>query len=432
MAFDFVYINQHLLNNLFYILISIFVFYFIYENVRVLKKIIRYKKTLITVFSSIPMILTMKYPIYIDEYCVHDLRQIPFIIGTLYGGWPVGIALLSILLSGRFYFYGFNLLTTVVYITIFIVAALCSKRFNSLNKMNKLKMSTYITIILAFLTTSIALGLSDFFKVTEAYVFYFILIPPLVVFINIYVIEALVDTIIMRSKITKMEKMEAVSQLAASISHEIRNPLTVIKGFTQLLKSPNLTDDSINMYISHIDREVDSAQSIINEYLAFAKPAPESNEVINVDNELKRVITMLSPLANMKAIQINGELSSAKIQGNVQHFYLCFLNLVKNSIESIPNSGEIIVKSYVNKTTVEITLEDNGVGMSREQIGRFGEPYFSTKENGTGLGSMVAVKTIQTMRGTLNIESTINKGTVFTITFPVLEKQRDGSLASEA
>ncbi|MED1014828.1 LytS/YhcK type 5TM receptor domain-containing protein, partial [Bacillus mycoides] len=88
---NFVYINQNVLNNLLYILSSIFVFYFIYDSGYFGKK---YKKLLIILCTSIPLILCMRYPIYMDENYIHDLRQIPFLIGTLYGGFPVGIALL--------------------------------------------------------------------------------------------------------------------------------------------------------------------------------------------------------------------------------------------------------------------------------------------------------------------------------------------------
>ena len=115
---NFVYINQHVLNNLLYILSSIFIFYFIYDSGRYVKK---YKKLLIILCTSIPLILCMRYPIYMDESCIHDLRQIPVIIGTLYGGFPVGIILLTILLIIRFSFYGFSMLTMIVYGLIFII-----------------------------------------------------------------------------------------------------------------------------------------------------------------------------------------------------------------------------------------------------------------------------------------------------------------------
>ncbi|MEB3053091.1 HAMP domain-containing sensor histidine kinase [Bacillus pseudomycoides] len=411
---NFVYINQNVLNNLLYILSSIFVFYFIYNNEIFFKN---YKKILIIICTSIPLILCMKFPIYIDENCVHDLRQIPFLIGTLYGGLPVGIALLSIMLLIRFVFYGVNFLTVIVYITMLIFTAYSSSKFNQLNRRKKLIMSMTLPFFLALLTTFIAVVLSDF-PITNSYITYFILLPPIVMLFVVYINEVLRDAVIMRSKLVKMEKMEIVSQLAASISHEVRNPLTVVKGFTQLLKTPDLPQESREQYIEHILGELNRAQVIIDDYLTFAKPASQKVDNIVIDQELKRIISMMMPLCNMNSIKVSENLVTGSITGNTQHFQQCFLNLIKNSIEAMPNGGKLSIKSSACENKITIVIKDSGIGMTQEQINRFGEPYFSTKTRGTGLGTMVAVKIIETMNGTLDINSIVNKGTTLTITFP--------------
>ncbi|PHG23503.1 two-component sensor histidine kinase, partial [Bacillus pseudomycoides] len=402
------------LNNLLYILSSIFVFYFIYNNEIFFKN---YKKILIIICTSIPLILCMKFPIYIDENCVHDLRQIPFLIGTLYGGLPVGIALLSIMLLIRFVFYGVNFLTVIVYITMLIFTAYSSSKFNQLNRRKKLIMSMTLPFFLALLTTFIAVVLSDF-PITNSYITYFILLPPIVMLFVVYINEVLRDAVIMRSKLVKMEKMEIVSQLAASISHEVRNPLTVVKGFTQLLKTPDLPQESREQYIEHILGELNRAQVIIDDYLTFAKPASQKVDNIVIDQELKRIISMMMPLCNMNSINVSENLVTGSITGNTQHFQQCFLNLIKNSIEAMPNGGKLSIKSSACENKITIVIKDSGIGMTQEQINRFGEPYFSTKTRGTGLGTMVAVKIIETMNGTLDINSIVNKGTTLTITFP--------------
>lgn len=421
---NFTYINQNVLDNLFYILASLFLYFVLYENVKKLK---RYKKALLTICMSLPMILCMKFPIYIDEYCVHDLRQIPFIIGTLYGGWPVGAAMLVILLTVRFMIYGFNFLTFIVYVVIFIITALYSTKFNKLNKKGKLTASIVLPSVLAVVTTLIAVGMSDFFRVTEAYAFYFILLPPIIMFFAVSIIELLRDAIFIRSKVVKLEKMEVVSQLAASISHEVRNPLTVVKGFIELLKDPGLSQEVREQYIQHVARELNSAESIISDYLAFAKPASEKVEHISIDREIRNIIEVIKPLANMSSVTISDKLVPGMVLGNTKYFQQCFLNLIKNAIEAMPDGGELSVVSSVNKTHVTIEINDNGVGMTKEQINRFGEPYYSSKEKGTGLGSMVAVRIIQTMKGTLNINSTLNEGTTMTITFPVYRDEHNES-----
>ncbi|HWO95682.1 MAG TPA: ATP-binding protein [Bacillus sp. (in: firmicutes)] len=413
---NFTYINQNVLDNLFYILASLFLFFVLYENVKRLK---HYKKALLTTCMSLPIILSMKFPIYIDEYCVHDLRQIPFMIGTLYGGGPVGAALLIILLTVRFVIYGANFLTVIVYVVVFIVTALYSTRFNKLHKKGKLTASVLLSFVLAIVTTVVAVMMSDSFRITEAYVFYFLLLPPVIMFFAVSIMEVLRDALYIRSKVVKLEKMEVVSQLAASISHEVRNPLTVVKGFIELLKDPGLSQEVREQYIQHVVRELNSAESIINDYLAFAKPAAEKVEHISIDREIRNIIEVIKPLANMNSVTISDKLVPGMVLGNTKYFQQCFLNLIKNGIEAMPNGGKLSVVSSVNKTDITIEISDNGVGMTKEQINRFGEPYYSSKEKGTGLGSMVAVRIIQTMKGTLDIKSTLNEGTTMTITFPV-------------
>jgi two-component system, sporulation sensor kinase B len=411
------YINQHVLNNLFYILVSVFVFYFIYDHGEIFKKRPSYRDALLAVCMGLPIILCMKFPIYIDEQCIHDFRQIPFLVGTLYGGGIVGFILLLTLLAARSLIYGFEYITAVVYITMFIIAALVSPTFKALKRSSKLSMSVWLTLFLAVLTTFLAIIITQF-PVTDSYIVYFILLPPIGMLFVVYMMETLKEAIIMRSKLVKVEKMEVVSQLAASISHEIRNPLTVVKGFIQLLKTPSLSQDAKDRYIQIALDEINRAEAIINEYLTFAKPASNKVERLMVDDQLRKVIQMLAPMAHMNSIEIVEKLQPGAIVGNIQYFQQCFLNLIKNSIEAMPNGGTLTISSFLHGNHVIITIKDTGVGMTTEQMNRFGEPYFSTKEKGTGLGTMVAVKMIQTMQGTLHIQSEVNKGTTLTITFP--------------
>jgi two-component system sporulation sensor kinase B len=142
---------------------------------------------------------------------------------------------------------------------------------------------------------------------------------------------------------------------------------------------------------------------------------------IPIDREIRNVIDIIKPLANMNSVVITSRLQRGIVRGNVRHFQQCFLNLIKNSIEAMPNGGELYVITTSTKSAVTIKVVDNGVGMNKEQIHRFGEPYYSSKEKGTGLGSMVVVRTIQTMKGMLEIDSTVNEGTAITVKFPVYD-----------
>jgi two-component system sporulation sensor kinase B len=391
-------------------------FFVLFDNV---KKFKNHKNLLLTVSMSLPIVLCMKFPIYTDQYCVHDLRQIPLFIGTLYGGWAAGAALLIISLFTRFAIYGFNSLTLVVYLVLYLATVLFSTKFNRMNKKSKLMTSALLIFVLELLTTEIALKMSDYFKVTEAYIFYFIMIPPVTMFFLVYLIEVLMDAIHIRSNIVKMEKMDVVSQIAASISHEVRNPLTVIKGFIELLKTPDLSQNDKERYIQHALRELSTAEAIISDYLAFAKPAIEKVEPIVIDKEIKNLIEVIKPFANMNTVKVTNQLGSGMVLANTNYFRQCILNLMKNAIESMENGGELKVLSLTDKNHAIIKISDNGIGMSKEQINRYGEPYYSNKEKGTGLGSMVVLKTVQTMNGKLDIESVPSDGTTIMITLPM-------------
>ncbi|WP_246943512.1 sensor histidine kinase [Bacillus pinisoli] len=414
---NFEYINYNVIDNLFYILVSVFIFFSIFENI---KKFHHYKKVVITICMAVPIMLTMKYPIYIDEYCVHDLRQIPFLLGALYGGWPVGGALLIVLLAFRFFVYGFNFLTLIVYIITFLMVLLFSKKFRSLSRKERLLYTPIFTLIVGLITTFISVGISDFFVVTQAYVFYFIVLPPVLMVFVIYIIELLREAVSIKSNMVKLEKMEVVSQLAASISHEVRNPLTVAKGFVQLLDRTQTSEEKRLEYLKHIEREINHAEAIITNYLAFAKPVDEKIESISVKKEMNSLLETLTPLANMNSIKISSDFMDASVQGNREYFHQCLLNILKNAMEAMPNGGELRVRSFILKENIVIEVKDTGVGMDSEQITRFGEPYYTNKSKGTGLGSMVVLKTVQSMNGTIKLTSAINEGTTVKITLPIM------------
>ncbi|WP_039939067.1 sensor histidine kinase [Anoxybacillus gonensis] len=413
------YMNQHVLNNLFYILVSVFFFFFLYDYVRFFQRKKVYQRLLFVVCLSVPLILCMKYPIYIAPDCVHDLRQVPFLIGTFYGGWMVSLPLLIILLVARWVMYGYQFITVAVYVMMFIFGSLFSPFFKRLPKTKRLIASMVMTFILAIAATILAIVISDF-QVTESYIVDFILVPPLAVLFVVFAMETLREALLIRSEAIKLEKMEVVSQLAASISHEIRNPLTVVKGFMQLMKAKDISAETKEQYMNIALEELNRACAIIDDYLTFAKPFPEKIQPLHVHHELEKVIDMLRPFANMQGVQIVPTLMPATMKGNAQYFRQCFLNIIKNGIEAIESSGAVYVAVHVAEKTVTIVVRDEGKGMTKEQLARYGEPYFSTKEKGTGLGAMVSIRIIEMMDGTWALESEKGRGTTMKVTFPLL------------
>lgn len=220
--------------------------------------------------------------------------------------------------------------------------------------------------------------------------------------------------------VMESQKLEVASHLAASISHEVRNPLTVSRGFLQMINS-DLEDKKTKGYMELAIDELDRATEIINDYLTFAKPFPEKVEKINVKSELEQSLSVIQPLATMSDVTINSkiDISPTYIQSEKRKFQQCLLNILKNAIEAMPDGGELTVDALHKGFELKVSISDTGIGMSEEQIVRMGEPFFTTKEKGTGLGMMVSHSIMKAMNGEIIYESSPNKGTTVILLFKI-------------
>ncbi|WP_235420878.1 sensor histidine kinase [Jeotgalibacillus soli] len=347
-----------------------------------------------------------------------DLRNIPIVIGGLYMGLGPLLAIISIILSGfsgfddefsaNMLFYGFSAL----------LLWLVSPWFIKQKSPHRILYAVSLTIIMSFITLiymEFSYPLDQKLDVWFAY----LLIPGTGVAMISYIIEFISKNLLIREHLVKSKKLEVVEQMGAAISHEIRNPLTVAQGFVQLLQETSTNKETQNKYLSIIKAELESAERVIKDYLTFSKPALESIEKLIIQDELTHVLKILQPLANGNSVKISTEFTpKAMIQGDRQKFHQCFLNVLKNAIESMPNGGELVIETVTTRTDVIIRVRDNGIGMTKEQLDRLGEPYYSTKgSKGTGLGMMVVYSIVRAMKGKIEVQSEEGMGTVFQFSF---------------
>ncbi|MFS0727058.1 ATP-binding protein [Paenibacillus sp. 1P07SE] len=218
------------------------------------------------------------------------------------------------------------------------------------------------------------------------------------------------------SRLERSEKMEIISGLAASVAHEVRNPLQVTRGFLQLLRESSSAKDKHFMELA-ID-ELDRASHIITDFLTFAKPELEEISVLNIALELKHIEGILLPLANLQGGTIRLDIpAQLYIKGNSSKLKQAFINLIKNSIEALNGQGEIRIWAYKEREEIVIHIKDNGEGMLETELA-MGEPYFSNKTKGTGLGLMVTFRIIEVMQGRIEFKSTKGIGTEAVLRFP--------------
>ncbi|GAB6929250.1 hypothetical protein JCM10914A_32330 [Paenibacillus sp. JCM 10914] len=222
------------------------------------------------------------------------------------------------------------------------------------------------------------------------------------------------------NELQRSEKMEIISELAASVAHEVRNPLQVTRGFMQLLAQNSRGTEK--EYFGLALKELDRASGIITDFLTFAKPELEHESRLNVYEELKHVRGILQPLANLNGgtIQLD-ETKELFITGNSSKLKQAMINIVKNSIEAFDSEGHIQIWAYGEGEEIVVHIKDNGVGMEVGDIARLGEAYFTNKSKGTGLGLMVTFRIIELMHGSIHFQSEKGQGTEVILRFPAVE-----------
>jgi two-component system sporulation sensor kinase B len=362
--------------------------------------------------------LCMIYPIETLGETNFDLRMIIILVVTLYGGLIAGgISTLAIILLRVFLIGGsFVSIGVLVCIIAFVIAVVFRKSFLRSGK----RVLYSFFILLAYLLSYIFVIYSsvDFLELN----FYFIYFSSFsITYIAlVIVIERLILSNHHLDETVYLDKLATVSQMAASFAHEVRNPLTTVRGFIQFLEK-DTNDEKLKQYSPLILEELDRTNKIITNYLTLAKPAPVELEVVDIDDVLHDSVDLLRPLASYQDVSL-----MYKSEGNHQvyadknHLKQSILNLIKNGIEAIETSGFVKVskRNGDKKGTVQIVIEDNGKGMTEEELEKIGLPYYTTKTRGTGLGSMITNRLIREMNGTIHYFSTFGEGTKVIVTLP--------------
>ncbi|NDI34523.1 PAS domain-containing sensor histidine kinase [Chengkuizengella sediminis] len=227
------------------------------------------------------------------------------------------------------------------------------------------------------------------------------------------------------TKLQKTAKQSIVSQLAAGFAHEIRNPLTTLKGFVRImeLKMKSKKCPETVKYINIMKSELERIHMITNKFLSLAKPQVVDLEKHNLHKIVQDVITSMEEDAGNHNIQINLKIETSlmNIRCDEKLLKKSFRHIIRNSIDAMPKGGEILVKikSICNKLIV--CVQDQGIGISSERLAKLGEPFYTTKEKGTGLGLMMCYKILEAHHGKIHISSRVNEGTTVEIYLPDME-----------
>lgn len=221
----------------------------------------------------------------------------------------------------------------------------------------------------------------------------------------------------------KLEKASAMSEMAMTVAHEIKNPLNAIKASTAYLKA-NFKGEVLREFLSIIDKETERLNELITSFLSYARPVPLKFEKGDLNNALRDVIKLIE-----SEIKEEKKILKTDFDPSIQQFYFdhhqlkqAILNLLVNSIDATSEGDTISIQTKKLDGKVLITIYDTGDGIPDEIMNKIFEPFFTTKTTGSGLGLACVERIIKDHNGTINVKSKIGFGTEFTIELPIKER----------
>ncbi len=231
-----------------------------------------------------------------------------------------------------------------------------------------------------------------------------------------------------RKQLTRSEQLASIGRLAAGVAHEINNPLTGVLTFAHLLREKENMDEQDRQDLDLIIHETTRAAEIVRGLLDFARERPSVKQPLALNEVIRRTVKLLGNQRAFHNINVVEDLAEdlPLIHGDQNQLQQVVLNLMINACEAMPRGGTLLVQTTRTPSGDKVILKvgDTGVGISPEHLEKIFEPFFSTKPvgKGTGLGLSVTYGIVQQHGGTIEVESTVGKGSVFTITFPSVEK----------
>lgn len=232
-------------------------------------------------------------------------------------------------------------------------------------------------------------------------------------------IQTVLRDITVRKETEKMlndrQKLASIGQIAAGIAHEVKNPLTSVKGFLQLLKENNA-----HPYLSTMESELEKAIDTLQNLLQVSRPNLYEEEIVEIDvcKELNSIVFLFQDKLYNVELEMDIRDCRKHIYGKKNLYLKAFFNLIKNAIESMPTKGKLRIEHYFQDELVNIKIIDTGVGIPKDKLNLLGTPFYSSKSDGTGLGLTQVFTTINDHGGQMTVSSVVGQGTTFHLKLP--------------
>ena len=227
----------------------------------------------------------------------------------------------------------------------------------------------------------------------------------------------------LESRLRRAETLATMGQMAAMLAHEIRNPLGIIRGAAERLGERfQIQDDEVYRFIPE---EVDRLERILSTYLDFARPG-SIGEIEDVRTALARTLDLVGDDLERKGIDLQADMEEGEfpVRGDAHLLQQAFLNLLLNARDAMAEGGTLSVSLARKGVATVVTVSDTGSGMTEDVLRRATEPFFTSKEKGSGLGLAVVSRVVGDLGGRMNMKSRLGGGTTVTLSFPIPRERR--------
>lgn len=222
-----------------------------------------------------------------------------------------------------------------------------------------------------------------------------------------------------QSMMTKIENRDMyMRQMSAGIAHEIRNPLTSIKGNLMLIKRRVDNDDDTMEMLEDNLREVNALENLVNDFMNYAKSIKIELKTGELSDIISRAVGETMPFMQQKEIVLSQDISTCVLAADQDHLKRAFVNIIKNSIDAVPIGGEIRISSTLKDGLVRVSFKDSGEGIPKDDLMQIFEPFVTSRSTGTGLGLTIVKEIIEKHKGNIKIASAEGKGTEVTVSLP--------------
>jgi two-component system, sporulation sensor kinase B len=383
------------------------------------------QKIIYCILCGISIIICMTFPVSINKDYILDFRFIPLIMAFIFGGYRVGLILSIVLIIYRFMIGGMGFYLGGLWMTILLLVAFYFILPRSGKWSPKWKrLYPYALLFLSLVFFALGTQFLDDYSFTSQEIvlwLWFSIFNFLTFWMVLYFHHSMLEMEDITTKVIQFEKNHTINHMLVYISQQMVAPLKTADGFLKRMQEEEKLSSEQSYYLLRTMNELKQAERCLEHYLTFMGEKWKEQGDLSFVTELEQVVDLMKSYADIHQVDLiytSTAEDQISIKGDPSLLRFALLNIIKNAIEACSPKGRVNICLHEMLKEVYIVVEDNGIGIPPKILNQLGKPLPSGKVNGTGLGLASTFKIAESMGGRVEVESTMDEGTTFSLYFP--------------